>query len=119
NAMLNGGNQPKAKGNAFDRATTGVYETKDGLLVLAGVNMPQQKEIWELLGRPDLVKTDEKTRRDDFPREYAVMCEIMKTRTAAEWEKFFNDNNVPASEVRYMTDGLADPHLEARSFIHR
>lgn len=117
--FMNQGSHPKAKGNSFDRATMGVYDTADGQLVLAGVNMPQQKEIWELLGRPDLVKTDEKGRREDFSREYATICEILKTRTAAEWEEFFNANNVPASKVRQMGEAIADPHLAARQFVHR
>ena len=43
----------------------------------------------------------------------------MLTRTADEWEVFFQSRHVPAGRVRRMEETLADPHLAHRAVLHR
>jgi crotonobetainyl-CoA:carnitine CoA-transferase CaiB-like acyl-CoA transferase len=118
-SYLRGGPEPKPNGNNFDRATTGVYQTKDGLVMVAAVNMRQQKRLWELLGRPELVKNTERERVADYVREHAALAEIMLTKTAAEWETYLQENHIAAGRVRKLSEAANDPHIAARGYFQR
>ena len=48
-----------------------------------------------------------------------MLSEILKTRTAAEWEEFFQARHVPAARVRTMGEAVAHPQMASRSVIHR
>src|SRR6202008_4249512 len=79
----------------------------------------QQKRLWTLLGRPEMIKKTNNERDADNVREVAVLSEIMRTRTADEWEQFLQANHVPAARVRTMGEAVADPQMESRGVIHR
>lgn len=113
------GVNPKPQGNRFEFATIGIYRTKDGLLMIAAINLRQQKRLWELLGRPDLVKTHNRERAKDREREAVALTEIMLTRTAQEWEDYFQQNHVPVGRIRELRDALNDPQLASRALVHR
>jgi crotonobetainyl-CoA:carnitine CoA-transferase CaiB-like acyl-CoA transferase len=49
----------------------------------------------------------------------AVLEEIMRTRTADEWEDFLQARHVPAVRVRTMAEAIADPQIATRGIIHR
>jgi crotonobetainyl-CoA:carnitine CoA-transferase CaiB-like acyl-CoA transferase len=87
--------------------------------MIAAINLRQQRRLWLLLGRPDLVKRNNRERAADRAREEAALSEIMLTRTAREWETFFQDNHVPVSEVRPLRDALTDPQIATRGLVHR
>src|SRR6476469_4180242 len=54
---LRNGTHPKPHGNHHSHATNGAFQTKDGTLVMLGAsNIRQQKRLWTLLGRPDMIK---------------------------------------------------------------
>src|SRR5262247_4115307 len=53
---LSNGIHPRPHGNRHPHATNGAYETKDGLLMLGASNLRQQRRLWTMLGRPDMVK---------------------------------------------------------------
>lgn len=114
---LRGGPEPKPNGNNFDRATTGTYQTKDGLVMVAAVNLRQQRRLWELLGRPDLIKNSERERIADYQREHTALTEIMLTKTAEEWETFLQANHVAAGRVRKLSEAVKDAHVEARGYF--
>jgi crotonobetainyl-CoA:carnitine CoA-transferase CaiB-like acyl-CoA transferase len=111
--------EPKPHGNKQPFATNSAYQAKDALLMLGASNLRQQKRLWTVLERPDMIKTDNEAREADREREAAVLAEIIKTRTADEWEAWFQARHVPAARVRTMAEALADPHLAARSIVHR
>jgi crotonobetainyl-CoA:carnitine CoA-transferase CaiB-like acyl-CoA transferase len=48
-----------------------------------------------------------------------LLTEIMRTRTADEWEAFLQARHVPAARVRSMGEAVADPQLASRGIIHR
>jgi crotonobetainyl-CoA:carnitine CoA-transferase CaiB-like acyl-CoA transferase len=116
---LRNGVHPKPHGNRHNHATNGAYETKDGLVMLGASNLRQQRRLWSVLGRPDMVKRTNDEREEDHDREVAVLEEIMPTRTADEWEEFLQARHVPAARVRSMSDAIADPQIATRGIIHR
>lgn len=114
------GRHPKPHGNRHNWATNGVYETKDGRMVMVGAsNIRQQRRLWTLLERPDLIKRTNPEREADFEREEAALRDIMLTRTADAWEAYLQASHVPAARVRTMGEALADPQLGTRGVLHR
>ena len=113
------GKPPRPDGNNHAHATNCCYETKDGLLMLGASNIRQQRRLWKLLGRPDMVKQTNDERLDDRAREMAVLAELLRARTADEWETHLQANHVPAGRVRTLPEALADPQLATRAFLHQ
>jgi crotonobetainyl-CoA:carnitine CoA-transferase CaiB-like acyl-CoA transferase len=116
---LRTGAHPKPHGNSHTHATNSAYAAKDGVVMLGASNLRQQKRLWTVLGRPDMIKKSNDEREADHVREVAVLTEIMATRSAAEWEEFLQARHVPAARVRTMGEALADPQLASRGVIHR
>jgi len=116
---LRNGVHPKPHGNRHPHATNGAFETRHGLVMLGASNLRQQRRLWTVLGRPDMIKRSNDERDADHDREIAVLTEIMLTRSADEWEEFLQARHVPAARVRTMGEAIADPHLATRGVIHR
>lgn len=110
---------PKPNGNRNPHATNSAYQARDGLIMLGASNLRQQRRLWTLLERPDMIKRTNEEREADREREATVLSETMLTRTADEWEKFLQAHHVPAARVRTMGEAVADPQLESRGIIHR
>jgi crotonobetainyl-CoA:carnitine CoA-transferase CaiB-like acyl-CoA transferase len=110
---------PKPNGNRNPHATNSAYQARDGLIMLGASNLRQQRRLWTLLERPDMIKRTNEEREADREREATVVGEIMLTRTADEWEQFLQAHHVPAARVRTMGEAVADPQLESRGIIHR
>lgn len=110
---------PKPSGNRNPHATNSCYSAKEGLIMLGASNLRQQKRLWTLLGRPEMIKNTNEERETDRAREANLLGEIMLTRTADEWERFLQVNHVPAARVRSMGEAVADPQLDSRGIIHR
>jgi crotonobetainyl-CoA:carnitine CoA-transferase CaiB-like acyl-CoA transferase len=116
---LRNGVHPKPSGNRHPHATNSAYMANDALVMLGASNLRQQRRLWTLLDRPDMIKQTNDERDADREREAALLAEIMKTRTADEWEEFLQARHVPAARVRTMGEAAADPQLASRGIIHR
>jgi crotonobetainyl-CoA:carnitine CoA-transferase CaiB-like acyl-CoA transferase len=116
---LRNGAHPKPHGNRHPHATNGAFATKDGIVMLGASNLRQQRRLWTVLERPDMIKKTNDEREADHAREIAVLEEIMRTRTADEWEAFLQARHVPAARVRSMGEALADPQVATRGVVHR
>ncbi len=116
---LRNGMHPKPNGNRHPHATNSAYATKDGLVMLGASNLRQQRRLWTLLERPDMIKKTNEERDADRDREATLLTEIMMTRGADEWEAFLQARHVPAARVRSMGEAAADPQLASRGIIHR
>ncbi len=116
---LRNGAEPRPHGNKQPYATNSGYETADGMVMLGASNLRQQRRLWQALERPDMAKDDNEAREADRDREAALLGAILKTRTADEWERFFQARHVPAARVRHMAEALKDPHLAGRGTVHR
>ena len=116
---LHNGVHPKPHGNKHAHASNSAYATKNGMLMLGASNLRQQRRLWTVLNRPDMIKRSNEEREQDHDREAAVLAEILQTRTAEEWEEFLQARHIPAGRVRSMGEALEDPQLANRPVIHR
>src|ERR1700745_640295 len=116
---LHNGAHPKPHGNSHPHATNSAYATKSGMVMLGASNLRQQRRLWTVLGRPEMITRSNDERDADHAREVAVLTEIMLTRGADEWEEFLQARHVPAARVRTMGEALADPQLATRGVVHR
>src|SRR5260370_37282978 len=89
------------------------------MLMVGVCNLRQQRRLWTVLERPDLIKRTNDERELDHARETAVLTEILKTRTADAWKKFLQARHIPAARVRTMGEAAADPQIATRGVIHR
>ena len=87
--------------------------------MIGASNLRQQKRLWTVLERPDMVKKTNDERDADHEREEQTLGAIMLTRTAAEWEEWLQERHVPASRVRTMGEALADPQIASRGILHK
>jgi crotonobetainyl-CoA:carnitine CoA-transferase CaiB-like acyl-CoA transferase len=87
--------------------------------MLGASNLRQQRRLWQALERPEMAKRTNEEREDDRDREAAVLTDILKTRTADEWENFFQARHVPAARVRTLAEAIRDPQFATRGVTHR
>ena len=113
------GSEPKPHGNQQPFATNSAYDAKEGMVMIGASNIRQQARFWRAVERADMIKTDNETRVDDCKREAAIIADIIKTRTAVEWEVYFQARHVPAARVRTMAEAHADPHFTERRVFHK
>ncbi len=118
-AYLRNGAHPKPSGNATDHATASCYQTGAGLVMLGASNMRQYRRFWRALERPDLIQPNAEAREHAREQETGIIADILLSRSAAEWEEFFQARHVPAARVRTMGEALDDPHLGFRGVCHR
>lgn len=112
------GVHPKPHGNHHPDASNGAFATKDGTVMLGAANLRQHARLWTLLERPDMLKKSAEERDAGHGHEMQVLSEIMRTRTADEWETFLQAHHVPAARVRTMGEALADPQIATRGVVH-
>ena len=55
-----------------------------------------------------MAKRNNEEREDDRNREAALLTDILSTRTADEWERFFQARHVPAARVRTLAEAVGD-----------
>src|SRR5436305_5694372 len=112
------GTEPKPHGNKQPFATNSAYDAKEGMVMIGASNLRQQARFWRAVERADMIKTDNEARIDDREREAAMIADIIKTKTADEWEVYFQARHVPATRVRRTAEAVADPHFEDRRVFH-
>src|SRR5437764_5339554 len=67
---LRNGVHPRPSGNRHSHATNGAFVARDGALIMLGAsNIRQQKRLWTLLGRPEMIKQTNNERDADHARE--------------------------------------------------
>jgi crotonobetainyl-CoA:carnitine CoA-transferase CaiB-like acyl-CoA transferase len=113
------GSEPKPHGNKQPFATNSAYDAKEGMVMIGASNIRQQARFWRAVERTDMIKTDNEARVDDREREAEIIVDIIKTKTADEWEVYFQARHVPAARVRTMAEALADPHFTGRRVFHK
>jgi crotonobetainyl-CoA:carnitine CoA-transferase CaiB-like acyl-CoA transferase len=113
------GKAPSPRGNTHNFASQCLYQTREGRIMLAATNRREHTRLFEALGRPDLGSRDYAGRKAAQEEEAAFLTEILLTRTAQEWEDFFQERRVPALKVRGLADTLQDRQLPTRKVLHR
>ena len=112
------GHHPEPHGHWQGYASGSCWPTKDGYLMLGAMNIAQQRRFWAAIGREDMAKNTHAERRADEANEKQVVGDLLLTRTAQEWEDFFQPRHVPAGRVRRLEETLQDPHLNHRAVLH-
>src|SRR5262249_47045222 len=115
---LRNGVAPKPHGNKHAHATNSAHRAREGRFMPGASTRPQQRRLWTVLERPDMIKRNNDERDAARAREAAVLAEIMLSRTADEWEEFLQARHVPAARVRTMAEPLAHPPTPTRRIIH-
>ncbi len=112
------GKVPHPHGNKHAYASSYFYDTKDGGVMLAASNRRQNKRLFDAVGHPELGDRDNETRAKKFNEEAALLQEVMRNKSAQEWEDHLQARHVPALKMRSMDEALADPQVKTRKILH-
>lgn len=98
------------------------YATSDGYLCVLLYNDKQWQSFFRLIGRPEVVASDPRfstiDKRTEHIRElYAMLAEIMATRTTAAWIALLEAADIPVMPMHDMDSLMDDPHLHAVGFL--
>lgn len=121
---LTGGWTPRPSGNeAWSQSpSSGAFETKDGLLMVAANNDKQFRALCAGLGRADILEDarwkEAPCRAKNATELRAELVRIFRSRPALEWERVLDEAGVPAAKVRSLDETLAEPHAATRAFAH-
>lgn len=97
------------------------YRTADGYLAVLPYNDGQWLRFFAMVGREDLAADPrfaslaERTRNIDAL--YALIDEVMVSRTSAAWLQLLQHHDIPSVAVKHPTELLDDPHLAATGFF--
>ncbi|MCU1480461.1 MAG: CoA transferase [Subtercola sp.] len=97
------------------------FPTKDGFIFIAALNDSLFVRLCAALGLPE-TSADPRYRtnaqrvalRDELS---ATLGAVLRTRTAAEWERMLTDTGLPCSGVRTIDQVVVDPQVEALKMI--
>ena len=118
-----GNETPKLGNEAASRApSSGCFEAGDGvLLMLAANNERQFADLCSVLGHPEWVEDERwrqpRQRAENQQALRAVIENVFRHRSAAEWETLLDQAGVPASRVRSVGEVLAEGQPESRDLL--
>ena len=96
------------------------YASQDGYIGVLPYSDKQWQSLFEVAGRPDLAAdprfTTISARLANIDTVYAVLAELVSTRTTQTWLDDLDAANVPAIAVAAPDDLIDDPHLNAVGF---
>ena len=99
------------------------YQTKDGYVCVLIYNNKEWETFFRAIGRLDQFKSDPRlsdhsVRTKHYAEVYAILGEILATRSTAEWLKLLGENDIPAVPLYDLDDLIDDRHLAAVKFFH-
>ena len=113
------GKEPSPKGNRMEHASSQGYMAKDAYMMVAASNKGQHERFFNAIGRPDLAKQSTyKERRANYAEQTKVVEDILKTKTAQEWEDYLQSKHVPATRTRKISEAVHDPQFKTRNLFH-
>lgn len=93
------------------------FATADGYICALPYTDQHWKSFFEAGGRPELAADPRfdgiAARTDNIGALYAIVGEILVTRTTAEWTDILERLEVPNAPVKSLDDLIVDPHLQA------
>jgi len=100
-------------------AAYGCYEAADTRVMIGTFTAKQNERMWRILGRDDLAETVKDLTITQISKRQAedeqILIDILRTKTADEWEELFNKGGVPAARVRDLDEALASDQAASRS----
>jgi crotonobetainyl-CoA:carnitine CoA-transferase CaiB-like acyl-CoA transferase len=99
----------------------GPYRTADGYVAALPYSRKNWTRFFEAVGRPDLAAdprvADDARRSHALAELYAILAEILPTRSSAEWLALFRTLDIPAAVMNSLDGVIDDPHLAAVGFF--
>lgn len=116
------GQTPVPYGNKNpDRPGYSLYDAADAPLMIGAFTPKQNANLWRVLGhedRAEAVLTQSKAQIKATAADTTeLIAEIIKTKTADEWEQALNENGVPAARVRRVDEAIAHPQIQSRTLM--
>ena len=97
------------------------YPTSDGHICVMAVTDEQWHRLFGALGRPELMRDPRFARLADrvmnIGEAYAVLLEVLPTRSTAEWLAVLDRADVPCGPANTIADLLDDPDLAEGGFF--
>ena len=98
------------------------YATADGFVCALIYNDRQWRSFFALIGEPGRFETDPRlrdigTRTRHIGELYALVAQVMRTRTTAQWLADLERADIPAMPLHTPQSLLDDPHLRATGFF--
>ena len=98
------------------------YATRDGHICILVYTDRHWEAFFDIIGKPEQFHDDRfrsaAARSRYFAEAYALMAEVLATRTTAEWLKIFQEADIPAVPMHDLDGLIDDPHLAAVNFFH-
>ncbi|HMM77867.1 MAG TPA: CoA transferase [Gammaproteobacteria bacterium] len=100
------------------------FPTRDGYLCTLIYTDRHWQRFFEMIGRKDDFARDPRlanftTRTAHIAELYAMVAEILRTRTTAEWLGLFEQADIPAMPLNTLETLIEDPHLVATGYFRR
>jgi len=117
---------PEQAGNDHPTSIpTGVYPTSDGYITIAAGEQAMFRRLCAALDRMDLMEhpdfCSESLRSENRHALNAILSDITRTRTRAEWIALFEQGSVAAGPINKINEVFADPqikHLRVAQKLH-
>lgn len=101
------------------------YPTRDGYLAILPYSDAQWDDFFEIGGMPPGTFTKNpryatySLRTQHIAEIYAMIGEVARTKTTAEWVEALTERNVPCMKVNRLDEVIDDEHLQAVGFFER
>jgi crotonobetainyl-CoA:carnitine CoA-transferase CaiB-like acyl-CoA transferase len=120
-AFITGEDPPPMGSSHPNIVPYGAFPAADGAIIIAVLSEPFWAKLCDALGRPDLASdprfASPALRRDRRDEVEALIADITRTRTVAEWQERLTAADVPNAPVLGVTAALAHPHAQAREMV--
>ena len=98
------------------------FRTSDGHLAVTPYNDKQFRSFFAAIGRESQFDADERInthamRARNYDVAYALLADILRTRTTDAWLALCNEHEIPCQQVNSIEDLLTDPHLRSVGFF--
>jgi crotonobetainyl-CoA:carnitine CoA-transferase CaiB-like acyl-CoA transferase len=97
------------------------YATRDGHICILVYTDRHWEAFFRIIGKPEQFHDDRfrnaAGRSRYFAEAYALMAEVLATRTTAEWLGIFQEADIPAVPMHDLDALIDDPHLAAVGFF--
>lgn len=120
-AFITGEDPPPMGSSHPNIVPYGAFPAADGAIIIAVLSEPFWAKLCDALGCPDLASdprfASPALRRDRRDEVEALIADITRTRTVAEWQERLTAADVPNAPVLGVTAALAHPHAQAREMV--
>jgi crotonobetainyl-CoA:carnitine CoA-transferase CaiB-like acyl-CoA transferase len=98
------------------------YATRDGYVCALIYNDKQWRSFFRMIGEPQRFDEDPRladigTRTRHIAELYAMVAQVMRTRTTAQWLEALEQADIPAMPLHTLDSLAEDPHLRAVGFF--